>query len=103
MSDTSVNTVVYSNRFIVRLFLGAVFVAGLLLILPLYMQNRLNSLYSTSHELSKEVGRMQREILLQDKELNHLTSLERLSPIATEMGLDLNAVPTKIRILGGAR
>jgi hypothetical protein len=46
MSESNVNSVLSSNRLIVRGFLGAILVAGLMLILPLYMQNRLTKLYT---------------------------------------------------------
>ncbi len=102
MSDTSKNIAVfYSNRTIVRGFLAVVLVAGLLLVLPLYMQNRLTSLYVKSHELSEQIGLLNRQILLQELEINRLSSLENLSGFAEEVGLGLNAVPNKVRISGG--
>ena len=100
MSDTSKNSVFYSNRTIVWGFICAVLVAGLLLILPLYMQNRMTKLYMKSHELSGQVGLLQREIVLQRLEINKLSSLEVLSAFAEESGLDLNDVPTKVRVTG---
>ena len=84
MSESNVNSVLSSNRLIVRGFLGAILVAGLMLILPLYMQNRLTKLYRT----------------LQQLEINKLSSLENLSVFAEEAGLGLNSVPTKVRITG---
>ena len=98
MSDVNKNSVFYSNRTIVWGFLCAVLVAGLLLILPLYMQNRLTRLYVQSHVLSKQVGLLQRELTLQQLEINKLSSLENLSTFAEESGLDLNGVPTKVRV-----
>lgn len=103
MSSENSNPVFYSNRTIVRGFLAVVLVAGLLLILPLYMQNRISRLYVKSHELSEQVGRLQRQILVQELEMNKLSSLEALSEYADETGLGLNGVPTKVRIVGGAR
>ena len=73
---------------------------GLLLILPLYMQNRLTKLYSKSHELSYLIGQLQRERTLQELEINKLSSLENLSVFADSVGLDLNGVPTKVRVTG---
>ena len=89
-----------SNRIIVRIFVGAVVVAALLLILPLYMQNRLTKLYSKSHELIVEIGHLQRELVLQQLEINKLSSLESLSRFAEEAELGLNGVPTKVRVMG---
>ena len=100
MSEESKTSVFYSNRTIVWGFDGAVLVAGLLLILPLYMQNRLTKLYAKSHELSVQMGLLQREIVLKRLEINKLSSLEVLSEFAEESGLDLNGVPTKVRVSG---
>ena len=90
----------HSNRVIVLGFFGAVIVAGLLLILPLYMQNRLAGLYSKSHELAVQIGLLQRELTLRELEINKLSSLENLSNFAEGAGLSLNAVPTKVRVTG---
>jgi cell division protein FtsL len=84
----------------VRGFLGAILVAGLMLILPLYMQNRLTKLYTKSHELALQIGQLERERTLQQLEINKLSSLENLSVFAEEAGLGLNSVPTKVRIMG---
>jgi len=100
MSEESKTSVFYSNRTIVWGFAGAVLVAGLLLILPLYMQNCLTKLYAKSHELSVQMGLLQREIVLKRLEINKLSSLEVLSEFAEESGLDLNGVPTKVRVSG---
>lgn len=104
MSDSMNNTpVFYTNRTIVRGFIVVVLMAGLNLILPLYMQNRLTRLYEKSHELSKQIGLLDRQILLQEFEINKLTSLESLSDFAEEAGYGLNAVPTKVRVSGGLK
>ncbi len=100
MSQKSKIALFESNRIIVRIFVGAVVVAALLLILPLYMQNRLTKLYSKSHELVVEIGHLQRELVLQQLEINKLSSLESLSRFAEEAELDLNGVPTKVRVTG---
>jgi cell division protein FtsL len=84
----------------VWVFIGAVSVAGLLLILPLYMQNCLTKLYSKSNELAYEIGQLQRERTLQELEINKLSSLENLAGFADSVGLDLNGVPTKVRVTG---
>lgn len=98
MSDLNVKSVLSSNRLIVRGFLGAILVAGLMLILPLYMQNRLTKLYTKSHELAIQIGQLERERTLQELEINKLSSLENLSTFAVESGLGLNGVPTKVRV-----
>ena len=100
MIESNVKSVLSSNRLIVRGFLGAILVAGLMLILPLYMQNRLTRLYTKSHELAYQIGQLQRERTLQELESNKLSSLENLSEFAEEVGLGLNGVPTKVRVTG---
>ena len=100
MSESNVNSVLSSNRLIVRGFLGAILVAGLMLILPLYMQNRLTKLYTKSHELALQIGQLERERTLQQLEINKLSSLENLSVFAEETELGLNGVPTKVRVTG---
>lgn len=103
MSNENTSTVFYSNRTIVRGFVMFVLVAGLLLILPLYMQNRLTRLYEKSQELSKQVGLLNRQIILQELEINKYSSLEALSDFSEEAGLGLFAVPTKVRLSGGSK
>jgi len=103
MSETSQNSVFYSNRTIVWGFVVVVLLASLLLILPLYMQNRLTRLYSKSHDLSRQVGLLQRELLLQQLEINKLSSLENLDTFAIETGMGLNGLPIKVRVEGGRR
>ena len=82
MSDKPKMALLESNRIIVRIFVGVVVVAAFLLILPLYMQNRLTKLYTKSHELVVEIGLLQRELILQQLEINKLSSLESLSRFA---------------------
>ncbi|WP_298770133.1 hypothetical protein [uncultured Fibrobacter sp.] len=101
MNEENKTSVFYSNRTIVWGFVCVVLVAILLLILPLYMQNRMTRLYTKSHDLSKQVGLLQRELLLQQLEINKLSSLESLSVFAESSGLDLNGLPTKVRVEGG--
>ncbi|PWJ67259.1 hypothetical protein SAMN05720473_101129 [Fibrobacter sp. UWB15] len=100
MSEKNQKSLFNSNRTIVWVFIGAVSVAGLLLILPLYMQNCLTKLYSKSNELAYEIGQLQRERTLQELEINKLSSLENLAGFADSVGLDLNGVPTKVRVTG---
>ena len=103
MSENEKTTIFYSNRTIVRGFVGAVIMAALLLILPLYMQNRLTRLYAKSHELSIKVKLLERERLLQQLEINKLSSLETLAPFAERSGLDLYEIPAKVRVTGGSK
>ena len=100
MSDKPKMALLESNRIIVRIFVGVVVVAAFLLILPLYMQNRLTKLYTKSHELVVEIGLLQRELILQQLEINKLSSLESLSRFAEEAELGLNGVPVKVRVTG---
>ena len=95
--------VVNSSRFVVRLFLGAVFFAGLWLILPLYMQNRMNALYELSYKLSAQIDQLEKDLLQQEFNINKYSSLEYLLSVSSEWGLGLNDVPTKIRIVGGEK
>jgi cell division protein FtsL len=100
MSDKPKMALLESNRIIVRIFVGVVVIAAFLLILPLYMQNRLTKLYTKSHELVVEIGLLQRELVLQQLEINKLSSLESLSRFAEEAELGLNGVPVKVRVTG---
>ena len=99
MSEKNQKSLFNSNRTIVWVFICAVLVAGLLLILPLYMQNCLSKLYLKSQDLSYKIG-LQRERTLQELEINKLSSLENLSVFADSVGLELNGVPTKVRVTG---
>lgn len=104
MSDLeNTKLVVASNRFIVRLFLIVVGVAVVVMILPLYMQNRTNALYEKSHKLSVQIDELQRDMLTQELEINKLSSLEHLQSVSAEWELGLNDVPTKVRVIGGNR
>jgi cell division protein FtsL len=100
MSDKPKMALLESNRIIVRIFVGVVVVAAFLLILQLYMQNRLTKLYTKSNELVVEIGLLQRELVLQQLEINKLSSLESLSRFAEEAELGLNGVPVKVRVTG---
>ncbi|MCF0221104.1 MAG: hypothetical protein HUK19_02300 [Fibrobacter sp.] len=104
MNETEKNIpVFYTNSTIVRGFVCVVLVIGMNAMLPLYMQNRLTRLYEKSHNLSNQVGLLERQILLQEFEINKLSSLESLTDFAEESGYGLNAVPTKVRVSGGAK
>ena len=76
-----------------------VLLGSLLLILPLYLQNRLNSLYDQSRKLENQVTFLQRDVLLLELKINQLSSLEQLSEFATVAELGLNEVPQKVMVL----
>lgn len=103
MSSVNQNSIFNSNRTIVVGFLAFVLFAASVMIFPLYMQNRLNSLYAKAHELSKRLGDLQRKQVLQEFEINKLSSLEALAPFAAEHGFDYFDVPTKVRVYAPAK
>ena len=74
---------------------------ALLLMLPLYLQNRLNSLYGQSRMLERQVTFLQRDALLLELKINQMSSLERLADFADSAGLGLYEVPQKIMVLEG--
>ena len=67
---------------------------------PVYMQNRINRLYGTYYGLREKVNLLNREILLQEFEINKLTSLEYLADFAERAELGLYDVPMKIMVTG---
>ena len=69
--------------------------------LPLYLQNRLNSLYGQSRKLETQVTFLQRDALLLELKINQMSSLENLSDFAVAAELGLNEVPQKIMVLEG--
>lgn len=101
MSATGKLRVPTSNRFIFRFVFGTLLVLTMFFIIPLYLQNRVNSLCETSHKLSEKVTFLQREALLLELKINQLSSLENLSGFAEHAELDLNGVPVKVMVRGG--
>ena len=85
-------------------FLGGLIplvIMGLLVcIVPVYMQNCINSLYGTYYGLREKANLLNREILLQEFEINKLTSLEYLADFAERAELGLYDVPMKIMVTG---
>ena len=85
-------------------FLGSLIplvIMGLLVcIVPVYMQNCINSLYGTYYGLREKANLLNREILLQEFEINKLTSLEYLADFAERAELGLYDVPMKIMLTG---
>lgn len=102
MSATEKFRVPTSNGSIFRIVFCAVLFAIFFFMLPLYLQNRLNSLYEESHKLSEKVVFLQRDALLLELKINQMSSLEKLSVFADSVGLGLNGVPTKVMVMGGA-
>ncbi len=103
MSATDKILVPTSNRSIVKIVLVVLLIMVLFFMLPLYLQNRLNSLYETKHKLSEQVTFLQRDALLLELKINQLSSLENLSDFAAQAELDLNTVPVKVMTQGGGK
>lgn len=91
-----------SNKSIFLIVLSVVLLGALFLVLPLYLQNRLNSLYTQSYALADKVTFLQRDAMLLELKINQLSSLENLSSFAQEVGLGYYGIPKKIMIRGGA-
>lgn len=102
MSNTEKMRIPTSNWSITRIVLGVLLLLLLFFMLPLYLQNRLNSLYETSHKLADQVTYLQRDALLLELKINQLSSLEHLSDFADSVGLGLNTVPVKLMVRGGS-
>ena len=101
MSGTDKFVVAATNRSIFVIVFCVVLLGALLLMLPLYLQNRLNSLYGQSRKLESQVTFLQRDVLLLELKINQLSSLENLSDFAEAAELGLNEVPQKIMVLEG--
>ena len=101
MSGTEKFKVATTNRSIFIIVFCVVLLGSLLLILPLYQQNRLNSLYDQSRKLENQVTFLQRDVLLLELKINQMSSLENLSDFAAAAELGLNEVPQKIMVLEG--
>ena len=101
MSGTEKFKVATTNRSIFIIVFCVVLLGSLLLILPLYQQNRLNSLYGQSRKLETQVTFLQRDVLLLELKINQMSSLENLSDFAVSAELGLNEVPQKIMVLEG--
>ena len=100
MSGTEKFKVAATNRSIFIIVFCVVLLGALLLILPLYLQNRLNSLYDQSRKLENQVTFLQRDALQLELKVNQLSSLEQLSEFAESVGLGLYEVPQKVMVLG---
>jgi len=73
------------------------------LMTPLYLQNRINSLYLTSNRLTEEISFYESDVLQLRLKINQLSSLEKLSGFAEAAGLGLYGVPVKVMDEGGKR
>ena len=80
-----------------------VLVVSVVCMVPVYMQNSINRLYSTYFGVREKVNLLNREILLKDYEINKLMSMDHLAKFAERTGLGLNDVPVKIMITGESR
>lgn len=69
---------------------------------PLYLQNRINALYSKYQKLTEDVVFLEGDVLRLELRINQLSSLESLRGYAEQTGLGLNAVPEKIMGEGGS-
>jgi cell division protein FtsL len=88
------------KRGIMGIVLLFVLAGSLVGMVPVYMQNRIESLYRTFDGLREKASLMNREILLREFEINKLTSMEYLSKFAERAGLELGDVPVKVRAMG---
>ena len=101
MGGTEKFKVAATIRSIFIIVFCVVLLGALLLMLPLYQQNRLNSLYGQSRKLESQVTFLQRDALLLELKINQMSSLENLSDFAAAAELGLNEVPQKIMVLEG--
>ena len=101
MSATEKIPLPKTNKSIVVIVSLAVVAVVSGLMTPLYLQNRLNSLYGQSRMLERQVTFLQRDALLLELKINQMSSLERLADFADSAGLGLYEVPQKIMVLEG--
>lgn len=92
-----------SNRAVLRVFIVVVILAFMWFIIPLYMQNRVNSLYAVSQKLSEQISFLRADILLQELEINKASSLEQLYRFGERAELGLYDVPKKVQISRGVK
>lgn len=92
-----------SNRMVVEIVIIAVCLLVIVCVVPLYMQNRINSLYEMAHKLQDEATFLKHDVLSQELRINQLSSLEKLSAFADSSELGLYSLPQKIVPVGGAK
>lgn len=102
MSATEKIPLPKSNKAIVVIVLLACVAVVSGLMTPLYLQNRINSLYAKYNELTDEVVFLESDVLRLQLKINQLSTLEQLRGYAEQSGLGLNSVPVKLMGEGGA-
>ena len=93
-------TVKSGNHVFIGIVLPLILMGLMVCMVPVYMQNRINHLYGNFYGLREKVNLLNREILLQEFEINKLTSLEYLADFAERSGLGLYDVPVKVMVTG---
>ena len=101
MSATEKIPLPKTNKSIVVIVSLAVVAVVSGLMTPLYLQNRINTLYDKFHKLTEEVVFLEGDVLRMELKINQLSTLESLRGYAEQTGLGLNAVPVKIMGEGG--
>ena len=91
-------TVKSGNHVFIGIVLPLILMGLMVCMVPVYMQNRINHLYGNFYGLREKVNLLNREILLQEFEINKLTSLECLADFAERSGLGLYEVPIKVMV-----
>lgn len=69
----------------------------------LYMQNVCRMLEKDRHDMEEEILRLHGEILLADKQIDELSSYERIRPMAENIGLSFNEAANKVQLFGGLK
>lgn len=102
MSATEKLPVPKTNRSIFLIVFIVFVLAVIGLMTPLYLQNRVNALYSKSYELSDKIVFLERDLLMLELKINQFSSLEHLYGFAEKVELGLNGVPVKVMDVGGS-
>ena len=102
MSATEKIPVPKTNKAMVIVVLCACVAAACGLMTPIYLQSRIEGLYSKYHALDEEAVLLEAEVLVLEFKINQLSSLAHLQAFADTTGLDLNAVPVKVMGEGGS-
>lgn len=102
MSATEKLPVPKTNRSIFLIVFIVFVLAVIGLMTPLYLQNRVNALYSKSYELSDKIVFLERDLLMLELKINQFSSLEHLYGFAEKAELGLNGVPVKVMDVGGS-
>ncbi len=102
MSATEKIPLPKTNKAIVMIVSIAIVAVVSGLMTPLYLQNRINRLYSKYNALTDEVVFLESDVLRLQLKINQLSTLEQLRDYAEQSGLGLNSVPVKLMGEGGA-